>query len=339
MPTLVEFSKLLLPAIEKELHEVVDQTLSPETQELHYMLAYHLGWEGEGAGIEAQGKRIRPLLLLLTVAALGGRWESALPAAAAVELIHNFSLIHDDIQDRSSLRHGRPTLWVKWNIAQAINAGDTMFSQAQLAVLKLQTTASYQVAWEAARMLNRTCVELTQGQYLDLSYEIRQNVSLEDYWLMIQGKTAALLAACTGLGAMISGSSADIQAASHDFGQNLGLAFQVLDDILGIWGKTGQIGKSIESDLVSGKKTLPVLFGLSQKGDFAARWNAGPIAAGEVPGIVELLTKEGVLAYAQKVSDQLTKRALKALERAVLVKSEASAALEELAQNLLQRQS
>jgi geranylgeranyl diphosphate synthase type I len=339
METLSKLSSVLLPAIEEELHVNIDHAFLPEVGELRFMLSYHLGWEGEGAGTEAQGKRIRPLLVLLAAVACGSNWQKALPAAAAVELIHNFSLIHDDIQDQSPLRRGRSTLWTKWGIAQAINAGDTMFSLAQLAMLKLQMTTSIQVALAASRLLNATCVDLTQGQYLDLSYAARSDISQEDYWPMIGGKTASLLATCTELGALIGGTSPEIQGAARDFGRNLGMAFQVQDDLLGIWGKTGQIGKSNESDLVSGKKTLPVLFGLSHKGKFARRWNSRPISTAEVPEVVDLLLKEGALDYTQNMADQLTQRALQALDQAFPARNEGTEALIELAYNLLQRQS
>jgi geranylgeranyl diphosphate synthase type I len=213
-----------------------------------------------------------------------------------------------------------------------------MFSLAQLAILRLQATASLPVALDASKILNATCVDLTQGQYLDLSYATRSDVTQEDYWPMIEGKTASLLATCAELGALISGAIPVIQAAARDFGRNLGLAFQVQDDLLGIWGETGQIGKSNKSDLVSGKKTLPVLFGLSCQGEFARRWTSSPIRADEVPEIAELLSKEGALDYTQNMADQLTRNALKALTQAFPNHNEGSEALIELSLTLLQRQ-
>jgi geranylgeranyl diphosphate synthase type I len=209
-------SKRYLPAIEQELHRVVDQAFTPDTQDLHGMLAYHLGWEGDNAGPEAQGKRIRPLLVLLCTGAIqpasspndeGAAWKKALPAAASVELLHNFSLIHDDIQDHSSLRRGRPTVWTKWGVPQAINAGDTMFSLAQLAMVDLSHRIDPATTLDAIRLLNQTCLALTHGQFLDLSYENKTVIPLEAYWPMIGGKTAALLSTCTMLGALEAGAS------------------------------------------------------------------------------------------------------------------------------------
>ncbi|HEX2979271.1 MAG TPA: polyprenyl synthetase family protein, partial [Anaerolineaceae bacterium] len=248
--TLATYTELMRPAVEDELHRVVDAVFAIQP-ELHSMLAYHLGWEGDGAGSQAQGKRIRPLLVLLATNAAGGEWESALPAAAAVELIHNFSLIHDDIQDRSPLRHGRPTVWVRWGAAQAINAGDVMFTLAHLALFRLASALAPAAVLDAARVLDQACMNLTEGQYLDLSYEKRLDLAERDYWPMVGGKTAALLGCCVELGALVAGAEPAIRADFRQFGISLGLAVQAWDDWLGIWGDAALTGKSTESDLVS----------------------------------------------------------------------------------------
>jgi geranylgeranyl diphosphate synthase, type I len=302
----------MLPAVEQELQAVIQRTTAEQSAPLRGMLRYHMGWEGEGAGPEAQGKRIRPLLLLLCVQACGAGWHAALPAAAAVELIHNFSLIHDDIQDQSPLRRNRPTLWVKWGQAQAINAGDVMFTQAFLALHELQP----QLALEASRVLQGTCLRLTEGQYLDLSYETRSDLALADYWPMIGGKTSALLACCAELGALVAGVGQERRKAFHDFGYSLGLAFQVLDDWLGIWGDAALTGKSTDSDLVSGKKSLPVLFAFEKQGAFARRWTQGPIQTADVPALVQLLDAEGAQEFTLAEAQRLTGQALDALQRA-----------------------
>ncbi|MCX6068414.1 MAG: polyprenyl synthetase family protein, partial [Chloroflexi bacterium] len=216
------------------------------------------GWTGENAGPEATGKRIRPLLVLLASAASGGNWQSALPAAAAVELLHNFSLIHDDIQDNSDKRRGRSTVWVKWGMPQAINAGDGLFVLSNLAITDLITSYPAEIVVKAAQILHETCLDLTRGQYLDISYENRLDLGVEDYWPMISGKTAALLSSCCQIGALLGTSDESTLEAYRSFGHYLGLAFQVQDDILGIWGNEAVTGKSVASDLVKGKKSLPV---------------------------------------------------------------------------------
>ena len=335
---LEKFSQILLPAIEAELKRIVKSSIPTEFAGMFPLISYHLGWEGEGSGPEAQGKRIRPLLLLLCAASTGVDWHKALPAAAAVELVHNFSLIHDDIQDESRLRHGRPTVWVKWGVPLAINAGDLLFTLAQTAVLRMCETVSMQVGLHSAEILNKTCINLTGGQHLDLTYENQDEVQIEAYWSMIRGKTAALLDCCAVLGGLTGQVSEDRINAFSEFGRNLGLAFQVLDDCLGIWGSTALIGKSNESDLVSGKKSLPVLYGLAKKGQFYNRWLKGSILPDEVREIAALLSEDGAQQYTREVADKLTSNALKALSVAVSEKNEACEALEQLARQLLNRE-
>lgn len=330
-------TQTMLPAVEEALHAAIDRFTAPQTPELRYMLAYHLGWEGEGSGPEAQGKRIRPLLLLLACETAGGDWHKALPAAAAVELLHNFSLIHDDIQDNSPLRRGRDTVWVKWGVAQAINAGDLMFTIAHQSMLALQPAYPAEIVLQAARILHDTCVELTRGQYLDLAFESRPDVSLDDYWSMIAGKTAALLGACARIGALLGGAGDAGQQAFQAFGANLGLAFQVQDDLLGIWGDASQTGKSTESDLAAGKKSLPVVFGLRASGPFAQRWRAGKVLPADAPALAAQLASEGAYDYTKENTGRLTNLALEALS-SLPYANPARDALAELANRLLGRQ-
>ena len=230
-----------MPAIEKELKKSIKRIEGPFYFELQRMMSYHMGWEGDGnSTVAGGGKRICPLLVLLTTAAAGGDWQLALPAASSVELIHNFSLLHDDIEDNSPLRRGRPTVWVKWGVPQAINTGDAMFSMAHLEMFNLEKMVPPIVTLEAAKIIQNTCLNLTQGQYLDISYEGRADLGIEDYYPMISGKTGALIAACTELGALVAEVDKNIQAYYRSFGLNLGLAFQALDDLLGIWGDFGE---------------------------------------------------------------------------------------------------
>jgi geranylgeranyl diphosphate synthase type I len=326
----------MFSAIETSLHTAVDRSAGPGMTGLHAMLAYHLGWEGADAGPEATGKRLRPLFVLLTTAAAGGDWRAALPAAAAVELIHNFSLLHDDIEDDSPRRRGRPTVWVKWGVPQAINAGDTMFTLAHLAILDLRQSVSAEIALTAAQRLQHTCLELTQGQYLDISYENRTDLVEADYWPMVSGKTAALLAGCTELGALVAQAPAVQVRAYREFGRSLGLAYQAQDDLLGIWGAEELTGKSNASDLISGKKSLPVLYGLEQDGAFARRWRQGQIAAAEVPALAAQLALEGGRDYTAAQVTKLTAQAQAALA-AAQPQGEAGQELHALADRLTQR--
>jgi len=328
--------KTLLPPIELELQKQVARLDQPNTKPFHEMLAYHMGWTGEGAGPDATGKRIRPILLLLCAGANGADWQSALPAAAAIELVHNFSLVHDDIQDNSPRRRGRDTTWVKWGVPMAINVGDALFVLSNQAIMDLKGNYPAETVVKAAEILHNTCLELTRGQYLDMSYEGRKDLSVQDYWPMIAGKTAALLAACCQIGALLGGAEEDQQEIYRSFGHYLGLAFQVQDDILGIWGDEATTGKSAASDLVEGKKSIPVLIGLGKKNKFAERWAQGPINAEEVEEIARLLASEGGYGEAKEVSIQMTDMAVNSLREADPA-GEAGEALFELTNRLLNR--
>lgn len=334
--------KPLLSHIELELQKQVARLDQLRTQPFHEMLTYHMGWTGEGAGPEATGKRIRPLLVLLCASATSGAtgedetWQSALPAAAAIELVHNFSLVHDDIQDNSPKRRGRDTAWVKWGVPMAINVGDALFVLSNQAIIDLKEKYPAEVVVKAAGILHNTCLELTRGQFMDMSYEERKDLGVEDYWPMIAGKTAALLAACGQIGALLGGADDDQQETYRSFGHYLGLAFQVQDDILGIWGDQNMTGKSVASDLVEGKNSLPVLIGIGKKNKFAERWAQGPIQTEEVEEIARLLATEGGYGEAKEVSIQMTDMAINSLREAD-PQGEAGEALFELTNRLLNR--
>jgi geranylgeranyl diphosphate synthase, type I len=326
----------LLPEIERELQKQVSRLNDTHYAPFHEMLTYHMGWTGEGAGAEATGKRIRPLLVLLTAAACGADWQKALPAAAAIELIHNFSLVHDDVQDNSSKRRGRDTVWVKWGVPMAINAGDALFVLANQALLDISEHYPAEITLQAAQIFQNTCLELTKGQYLDMSYQTRQDLSVDDYWRMNSGKTAALLSACCHIGALLGGAEEPRQDSFRSFGHYLGLAFQVQDDILGIWGDESVTGKSVASDLVEGKKSLPVLIGLSKNGKFAERWRAGSIPPEEVEQLASQLAAESAYGSSKEFAIQLTDFALNTLRDAD-PEGDAGQTLLDLAESLLKR--
>ena len=301
-----KYIETMLPAIESELQRQVARLDEPRTRPFYEMLTYHMGWTGEGAGPEATGKRIRPLLVLLVTASYELKWLRALYAAAAIELVHNFSLVHDDIQDNSDKRRGRTTVWKKWNMPQAINVGDALFVISNQAIMDLSKNYSADIVVRTARVIHNACLDLTRGQYLDMAYENRNDLSIEDYWKMIEGKTAALLSACTQVGAILGGTDDQTIEQYRIFGRDLGLAFQVQDDILGIWGNEALTGKSTASDLVEGKNSLPILYGISQKGKFAQRWVESAIRPDEVAEVAQMLVNEGAREYAQREAQRLT---------------------------------
>ena len=226
------------------------------------LMRYHLGWEDrDGAAVASGGgKMLRPALCLLACEAVGGDVARAMPAAAAIELVHNFTLVHDDIEDASDTRHGRETLWRVRGVPQAINAGDGMFVLAQRTLLRMADTgvdAERVVA--AATVLNEACVALCEGQHADIGFETRDAVSLAEYEAMIAGKTASLIAASMAIGAIAGGADGATVSALEECGRRLGMAFQVQDDVLGVWGDAAQTGKPVADDIRSRKKSFPVV--------------------------------------------------------------------------------
>jgi geranylgeranyl diphosphate synthase type I len=336
--TAEQLTQTYLEAIETQLQHAVERSKEFGSSRLHEMLAYHMGWKAYRETVVVRGKRIRPLLVLLVCTAAGGDWSLALPGAAAVELIHNFSLIHDDIEDRSPLRRGRPTVWKKWSIPQAINTGDAMFALAHLEAIRLAQTVNPAIGLQAVEILQSTCLHLTQGQYLDLSYETRRDLTVDDYWLMVEGKTAALIAASAELGALAALSDKSVANNYREFGRLLGMAFQVQDDLLGIWGNSSLTGKSSQSDLVTGKITLPIIYGLSRAGEFATRWKRGPIQPAEIPEVINLLETEGGKEFTSTEAARFCHDALSALDE-LSPAGVAGQALKDLALSLVNRQS
>jgi geranylgeranyl diphosphate synthase type I len=198
----------------------------------------------------------------------------------------------------------------------AINVGDALFVMSNQAIMDLIKTHPALTVVRAATILHNTCLDLTRGQFLDMSYEERNDINIDDYWPMVGGKTSSLLSACTHIGALLGNAGEEEQEAYRQFGYHLGLAFQVQDDILGIWGDEAVTGKSVASDLVEGKNSLPILYGIGKKGNFAKRWAQGPITTNEVKAVAKQLEDEGARGYAEEMSEKETQIALEYLEKA-----------------------
>jgi geranylgeranyl diphosphate synthase type I len=310
-PAYATLQEQMLAAIEEDLQRSVAFLDTPTYAEMHRMISYHMGWSETP---HARGKRVRPLLTLLSCAGVEGIWQTALPAASAIELLHNFSLIHDDIEDRSEMRRGRPTLWSKWGIEQAINTGDAVFTLAHLSMLRMgEKTTSSDFIQDLMLQFDRACLSLTQGQHLDIGFETRSTVSSSEYLNMIDGKTAALLAASTAIGARIGQAEEGRVAHFHEFGRHLGLAFQILDDVLGIWGEPARTGKSQQDDIRSRKKTLPVLYAMEASPDIAELWHQGN-ELDRTEDIVDAFEKTGAREYSHTQAREHTRLALAALE-------------------------
>lgn len=293
-----------LPRLEAEMRTVLATVEGPA--ERHYqMMHYHMGWVDESfqPGAFATGKRIRPLLCLMACEAVGGDPATALPAAAAVEILHNFSLIHDDIEDGDETRRHRPTLWTIWGVPQAINAGDGMFALAFAALLgSKQTGVTDDRVLATLERFTACCTALTEGQHLDMWFEERARVEVADYLRMIDGKTASLLATSLSIGALIGGATARADDALYRFGRHLGLAFQIQDDILGIWGDPAVTGKAAGNDILRRKKSLPLLYALSHPnvGSRLMDRLAQLPDANDLPDIYELLAACDAQAFAEE---------------------------------------
>ena len=250
-----------IETVEEEMRGLLivdDAAVAP----LYGMMRYHMGWAtAEFAEDRVHGgKRLRPLVCLLCCAAVGGDPQMAGPAAAAIELLHNFTLVHDDIQDNSAYRRHRRTVWSIWGMAQGINVGDGMHAIANRALTRLR---AYGVP--PARVLDlmeafdTTVLRICEGQYRDVDFERRWDITADDYLHMIGGKTAAIFAFAAYVGATLAEAAPEPTRAFDRFGNALGLGFQVRDDILGIWGDPAVTGKETADDIRRRKKSLPIL--------------------------------------------------------------------------------
>ena len=303
------------------------------THGLYDMVRYHLGLDGSRGGA---GKRIRPLLGLLAYASIAGDHARALPGAAAVELGHNFSLVHDDIEDGDVERRHRPTLWTLHGIPQAINTGDTLFSLSRIALHRLTDLGfSDAKVLRLMRLYDETCLQLCEGQYIDIrTSESAEPMSVDLYFDMIGRKTAALIAASIEAGALLATDDETIIARYRDFGWALGIAFQVNDDLLGIWGAEQSTGKQ-PSDLDRHKKTLPVIYAL-EHADAADRARLLTLYTDDRPDGAavsearQILERTGARDYTREQARRYRDEALAALDAAGVVGAEARRRLEEI---------
>ena len=227
------------------------------------MLRYYMGWADEsGAPIAAMtGKAVRPTLCLFGCEAVGGYVNHALPAAVALEFIHNFSLVHDDIQDEDETRHNRKTIWAVWGKPKALVSGNVLRVVADIALHSLERAgipAERSVA--AVALLTESYLEMIEGQYLDLSYEGRRDIGMEGYLRMISRKTGALIRCSLNLGATVGTDDAHAIAALRECGRALGYVFQIRDDALGVWGEEAVVGKPVGSDIRRKKNSYPIVY-------------------------------------------------------------------------------
>ncbi|WP_204057408.1 family 2 encapsulin nanocompartment cargo protein polyprenyl transferase [Microbispora corallina] len=303
-------------------------TLAPP---MRRVAGYHFGWWDERERpIEADGgKALRPALVLLAAEAAGGQAGDAVPAAVAVELVHNFSLVHDDVIDGDTTRRHRPTAWSAFGRTAAILAGDALLSLAFTAVTRGGR------AGEGVRVLGACVQSLLDGQSADVDFELRTDVGLAECLRMAEGKTGALMGCACALGALYGGATSGRAANLAAFGERLGLAFQVVDDLLGIWGDPAVTGKPVHSDLRSRKKSLPVVAALTSGTPAGAELaelyhQEPPLSPCDLTRAAELVEEAGGREWSVAAVDDLLAEALDRL-RAAEPEPRAAAELEALA--------
>jgi geranylgeranyl diphosphate synthase, type I len=341
----------LIDRTDRLMREIVDEaesrasgTFQDSDLPLYDVVRYHMGWvDQQFLPVTANsGKRVRPAICLLSAGAAGGDLESAIPVAAGMELLHNFTLMHDDIQDRSELRRGRPTVWQLWGESQAINAGDATFALSQLALLRVTESGIDSAATtEILAEFNKMTLRIVEGQVLDLGFERRLDITVDDYLRMISGKTAAIVEFATWAGARVAGRDRAVSSRFDEFGRLLGLGFQIRDDYLGIWGDDSTTGKQSGDDIRGRKRSLPIIMLLESTSDAEREkllriYQQETIEQGDVESVTEMLDEHGIAERVQRLTESYHNDALELLEE-ISAKNAYSAALAELAEQLVDR--
>ncbi len=249
--------------------------------------------------VDAGGKRLRPAVLILAAEAVGSDLKSVLPAAVAVELVHNFTLIHDDIMDKDDIRRGMPAVHVKWGEAGAILAGDTLYSKAFEILSKVENDPARIL--KCMDVLSKTCTEICEGQWLDMDFEKRGRVTELEYLEMVEKKTSVLYAAAAKIGALLGGASDEVAEALSEYGRLIGIGFQMYDDVLDMVAPEEVLGKVRGSDLMEGKHTLIVIdaFGKGVKLDIFGK---GEATLEETEAAVRTLTECGSIDYVKNLA-------------------------------------
>ncbi|MBI2847890.1 MAG: polyprenyl synthetase family protein [Chloroflexi bacterium] len=337
-----------LPSVFEKYRAEIDAelkaSLAARQSPLYDMMRYHLGWiDSQGDPLkDSAGKALRPTLCLLACHMAGGDFRHALPAAAAIELVHNYSLIHDDIQDDDRERRHRPTVWSLWGKPQAINTGTAMRLVASRTLSRL---GKYGIPLSKQatvyEILDEATLKLLEGQYLDISYESRFDIGIPDYIRMVEGKTAALIACSLEIGALLGTDDEKTVRCLRDIGWNLGLAFQIRDDILGIWGDQGRTGKPLGSDIQHRKKTLPVAY-LLEKADHSQRLQLIEVYKSEtvdedgIARVLRMLDSLDARSQSQMIAEQYYQATVRLIDQLALPSS-AKQDLEEMGHFLIKR--
>jgi len=328
-----------------ELSCALRASLSYDGCRVYDTLRYAMGWaDSDGNPVTAAtGKALRPTLCLFACEVIGGTADRAMPAAVAIELIHNFSLIHDDIQDHDKTRRGRPTVWAVWGEPKAIVSGNALRAVADISLERLvEQGVSIPDALRVIALLTEAYLQMIEGQYLDLDYEKRHDVGQDAYLNMISLKTGALIRCSLEMGAFLGTKDLGAVDAFRRFGRSLGFVFQIRDDILGVWGKEGKTGKPVGADIRRKKNSFPVVHAMGHaNGTDAAMlreaYRKEALDDHDVAQVLEVMERIGTRDQAQALAQRHCDDALAALE-GVALSPQAQEEIEDLAHFLLVRE-
>ena len=317
---MTQICDLLRNRYRQALDDELRETFAGQEGLLYNMLLYQLGWiDEQGMPLTAlSGECIHPVLCMLSCESLLGEYKPALPSAAAVELVHNFSLIHEDVQSGSPNRGQRATVWWIWGPGQAINAGDGMHALARLALMRLQDRGSSVArVLKAMSLLDQSCLRMCEGQHLDLAFMEKLDVGEDSYLKMVAAKTGALMSCAMGLGTLAATEDDGVVQAFKECGENLGIAWQIKDDIRDLWGIPGE--EMASSNVLNKKKLLPVVYAL-ETGDLATKRELGTVyfkrvlEPQDVQRVLSILDERSAREYAREKVVSYCQRAMESLE-------------------------
>lgn len=307
---------------------------------------YQFGWDlpaDDRVGRRrVAGKKIRPLLMALVAQAISGEYRHVLSAGAALELLHNFTLVHDDVMDKSLTRRHRPAVWTRWGNAQAINAGDGLYALANLASTRLldQATPTHRVV-ATFRALSQACLWTAEGQILDIDFETRETVPTADYIKMITHKTGMLIECAAKIGALLSTDDEQIIQSYADFARNLGIVFQIWDDYLGVWGDETKTGKSATGDIREKKKAYPFLAACeraneTERATLRQLYAQETLSDADVQAALAIFNRVGAAEQTSQATGQYYRTAIAYLDQTG-IHNETQTVIRQLADFLIQR--
>ena len=311
----------MIDRYEEAIQGALRQALNRDGSFVYDMLRYYMGWADEtGAPIHATtGKAVRPTLCLFGCEAVGGVASHAMPAAVALEFIHNFSLVHDDIQDEDATRRGRKTIWAVWGKRKALAAGNVLRVVADASLQGLiEAGVDSERALAGVSLLTEAYLEMIEGQYLDMSFEGRHDIGMDDYRRMISRKTGALLRCSLNLGAAVGTEDPATVSAFRECGRALGYVFQIRDDVLGVWGEEEVTGKPVGADIRRKKNSYPVVCAMEsaagEDGDAISRIYGKPeLEDRDVDSVLAIMDRAGVRERASVEAGEWADLAMQAL--------------------------